>query len=133
LPYWTILLTGKAGYFWSLKNQFMQPVTRQISEQFSLGNFTFCYDHFADDVIWNIIGNRSLKGKQDVIAYCEQMSIEMASTTLANFNILGEADAIAIEGKCTFVDTENKPGEVSYCDIFLFSAGKIASINSYCI
>ena len=111
----------------------MQAATRQISEQFSLGNFTFCYDHFGDDVVWNIIGNRSLKGKQEVIAYCEQMSIEIASTTLANFNIVGEADAIAIEGKATFVDTENRPGEVSYCDVFRFRAGKITSIHSYCI
>lgn len=111
----------------------MQQANKEISEQFSKGNFSFCYDHFTDEVEWKIIGNKTLKGKRDVIDYCNQMSIEMKSASLTNFNIVVENNWIVIQGDCKFVDANNKAAEVSYCDVFHFDNRKIKTITSYCI
>ena len=111
----------------------MKPTIKEISEQFSKGNFPFCYDHFADDIEWKIIGAKTSKGKEDTVAYCEKMMIEMATSTLNNTNIIAEHNHIVIEGYCNFTDADNNPGEVAYCDVFHFENQKIMKITSYCI
>ncbi|MDQ6813042.1 MAG: hypothetical protein M3040_04835 [Bacteroidota bacterium] len=45
----------------------MAPTNKEISEQFSAGNFSFCYPYFADEVEWKIVGNKSVKDRENVI------------------------------------------------------------------
>ncbi len=111
----------------------MQPTNQEISNEFSRANFSFCYDRFTDGIEWKIIGNRTLKGKEDVIAFCEQMFSEMSAATFNNFNVVKENDFIVIEGRCDFTNPDNQPGEVFYCDVFRYNDEKITSITSYCI
>jgi ketosteroid isomerase-like protein len=111
----------------------MQPTKQEISNEFSRANFSFCYEHFTNNVEWKIIGDRTLKGKEDVIAFCEQMSSEIIGSTFNNFNAVTENDYIVIEGKCEYTSGDKQPGHVSYCDIFRFDDKKISSITSYCI
>ena len=111
----------------------MQPTYKEIAEQFSKGNFSFCYSHFGDEVEWKIIGSDSVKGKNEVIAQCEKMTTEIGSSTLNNLNTISENELIAIEGNCHYIGPDEKAGEVRYCDVYRFENSKIASITSYCI
>ncbi|GEO11062.1 nuclear transport factor 2 family protein [Segetibacter aerophilus] len=111
----------------------MQPSNKEIGERFSKGNFSFCYDYFAENIEWKIIGNTTVRGKEDVIAYCDKMSAEIGSDTLINSNTIFENNQIAIEGNCRFVGPDGKPSEIAYCDVYRFDNSKIASITSYCI
>ncbi len=104
-----------------------------ISEQFSKGNFPFCYEYFSDAVQWNIIGSDIMNDKQVVIAYCDKMMIEMNSSTLNNTNIIAVKDNVVIEGYCNYTDADNKSCKVSYCDIYHFNNDQLANITSYCI
>jgi hypothetical protein len=60
----------------------MKATNKEISEHFSKGNFPFCYDYFAENMEWNLVGNDITKGRNNVIEHCDKMMIEMATATL---------------------------------------------------
>ena len=111
----------------------MKENNKEVSHEFSKGNFPFCYEYFADNIEWKIVGNKTLKGKENVVVYCNEMMAETAACTFNNTNVITENNSIVIEGNCQFTDADNKPGEVTYCDVFLFENDKVSNITSYCI
>jgi ketosteroid isomerase-like protein len=111
----------------------MKTTNTELGQQFSAGNFTACYDYFASDIQWKVIGNKMLEGKEEVIKFCENMLQESANTTFKNFNMVVENNSIVVEGNCKFMNEDNTEGEVSYCDVYQFEGDKISKITSYCI
>ncbi|WP_018341506.1 nuclear transport factor 2 family protein [Cytophaga aurantiaca] len=111
----------------------MEATNRLVSQKFSNGAFAAVYTYFCDDIEWNIIGNQVLKGKADIIHFCDKMLTEMESSELTNNNIIETNEQIVIEGKCRYFDAEGKDAFVNYCDIYLFENDKIKTITSYCI
>jgi c-di-GMP-related signal transduction protein len=111
----------------------MKPITIELSNKFSEGNFAFCYDYFDTNIQWKIIGDKTLEGKEAVIHFCEKMLQENANTTFKNSNMIIENNNIVIEGNCKFLHQDNTEGEVSYCDVFTFENDKFLKITSYCI
>jgi ketosteroid isomerase-like protein len=108
--------------------------TKKLSEEFSKGNFEFCYNYFTDDIQWNIVGGSIIKSKDAVIAYCNKMIVEMAGSKLNNTNYIGGDDSlIAVQGYCDYVKENNGPGRVEYCDVYRFNGEKLQEITSYCI
>ena len=108
---------------------------QQISEAFSNGNFKFAFPFLADDIEWNIIGERILNGKEKVINFCSETATYFASVTTVFIteNIIAADDVIAINGKGSFTNKEAKITNVSSCDIYNFKEGKLKKITSYCI
>jgi ketosteroid isomerase-like protein len=111
----------------------MKPTNTELSQQFSEGNFASCYDYFASDIQWKIIGDRMIKGKEDVMKFCKNMLKESANTTFKNSNMVVENNQIVVEGNCKFLNEDKTEGEVNYCDVYIFNEDKIAKITSYCI
>jgi ketosteroid isomerase-like protein len=147
LSFCKIVTTQKASYlsllhsskfyqcanFVNTKSSNMKATNKEISDHFSKGNFPFCYNYFADNMEWNLVGNEITRGKNSIIEHCNKMTIEMSTATLRNTNIIGENENIAIEGICSYTDSDNNPAELAYCDVFRFANDKIVSITSYCI
>jgi uncharacterized protein len=111
----------------------MKTISTELSQQFSAGNFTACYDYLASDIQWKVIGNKTLEGKVEVIKFCENMLKESENTTFKNSNMVVENNTIVVEGNCKFMNEDNTEGEVNYCDVFQFEGDKISKITSYCI
>ncbi len=106
---------------------------KKICEEFSKGNFPATYIHFADDIEWKIIGDKIVSGKNNTIAFCTKMMIEIGSSTLKNINVITENNYVAIEGSCNFTNEEGKAASVEYCDVFRFEERKIKTITSYLV
>lgn len=128
-----VLQTGTHRYLTYLnKSKIMTTVTKQISKEFSKGNFPFTYNYMAEDVQWNVVGASVIKGKEAVIAHCNKMLGDMDGSVLTNTkHIVGE-DSIATEGYCDY-SNDGKPGRVEYCDVYKFDGEKLQGITSYCI
>lgn len=111
----------------------MKPLTKEISEEFSKGNFKFAYNYFADDIEWNVVGSTAVKGKEAVIDYCNKMLIEIGNSALINTSqIIGE-NVIAVQGYCDYVNENSTAGRIEYCDVYSFNEEKLREITSYCI
>ena len=109
--------------------------TRQISEEFSKGNFEFAYNYLSQDIQWNIVGDKLLTGKDQVIEFCNKSAeyFREVTTEFSTSNIIADANLVAISGIAVFINKENKRTEVSSCDVYLFEDGKLKEITSYCI
>ena len=113
----------------------MQPTYKQICEAFSNGNFRFSYHILAEDIEWNIVGDKLLKGKAAVIEFCNNTAAYFASvtTTFTISNIIADNTTVAIDGTALFVNTESKTTHLSSCDVYHFKDGLLKNITSYCI
>jgi SnoaL-like domain len=113
----------------------MPPTTTQIAEAFSGGKFEFAYPYLSDDIKWNIVGDKILSGKNDLIKFCDQTA-EYFLTVTTRFNmsnvIVGD-NTVAINGTAEFINKENKKTVVASCDVYIFENGKLKEVTSYCI
>lgn len=102
---------------------------------FSKGNFSIAFPYLADEVEWNVVGDKIIKGKEHVIDFCIQTAAYFASVTtvFAIVNVITSADKVAINGTAEFINKENKTTSVSSCDVYLFENGLLTTITSYCI
>jgi ketosteroid isomerase-like protein len=110
----------------------MKIIHEKVSEEFSKGNFEFAFSHFAEDVIWKVVGASVSEGKEAVIAYCKKMLVEMEGSVLINTTHTVGKNSIAKEGYCDYIN-DGKPGRVEYCDVYKFIGEKLQEIKSYCI
>jgi ketosteroid isomerase-like protein len=113
----------------------MKVAIKQISEEFSNGNFKFCYDYLADNIVWDIVGDKIIQGKENVIGFCNktaQYFLEV-TTTFSMHNIIVDGNCVAINGTAEFINQEGKLTHISSCDVYRFKNEQLLNITSYCI
>lgn len=113
----------------------MKAVIKQISEEFSNGNFKFAYHFLADDITWNIVGDKILQGKESVIEFCNTTAqyFSGVTTRFSMHNAIVDGDCVAIDGTAEFINQEGNSTHISSCDVYRFKNDQLLSITSYCI
>ena len=106
---------------------------KEISDAFSRGEFKSVFEHFDEHISWNIVGSPAIISRGSVIAHCNKMLSEMASSTMNNTNFIVSNDTVVVQGYCSYTNQDNSPGRVEYCDIFRFGNNKLQEITSYII
>jgi hypothetical protein len=107
-----------------------------IAQAFSGGQFVKCFAYLTDKTIWNTPGEQCLTGKNEIEAFCKNISAYFSSVT-TNFrqlNVIENNRCVAINGTAEFIRAEKRVSFVSSCDVYEFDKeNKIISITSYCI
>jgi hypothetical protein len=109
---------------------------KEIAAAFSNGKFELAYPYFAEEIEWIIVGANECKGKKAVIDNCEQTAAYFLSVTtlFTVFNIIGDANRIAINGTAEFIKENKRVAFVDACDVYEFNEkGRLQKIISYCI
>jgi hypothetical protein len=71
----------------------MERTFDQIAEDFSRHRFAETYPYLCDDARWNLVGDKQIVGKEDIVHVCEQSSDYLTSvrTTFNRFKtVIGE-------------------------------------------
>ncbi|KYG64814.1 ketosteroid isomerase [Bdellovibrio bacteriovorus] len=97
----------------------------------SKGNFEGFLEFCVDDIIWNMIGDEYLKGKEQVRAWMKKTYSSPPDFNAASWIIQG--DVLAVEGDITIKDTNGKSVHSKYCDVWRFRGGKMAELNAYAV
>lgn len=122
---------------WVLLNKEKMNVTlQQIAESFSGGQFDNVYQHLADNIIWNVVGENTFTGKQAVIDNCEQVAsyFKTVTTNFKTGNIIADNNRVVIDGTAEFTRDGKQVSFVWACDVYEFNdSKKIEKITSYCI
>jgi hypothetical protein len=113
----------------------METSIKAIAEAFSRHSFEIAYPHLHDDIRWNLIGETTLVGKENVKAACTQSSeyLSGVSTTFRKFQVVAEGNCVVIDSVSEYCDADKHISVVYSCDIYEFDGGKISVITSYCI
>jgi hypothetical protein len=59
----------------------MELTNEQIAEAFSRHDFEASYPYLADDVRWNIVGERLVESKENVISVCRESAAYLTGVT----------------------------------------------------
>lgn len=105
----------------------LEAANAAVSKGDHEGFLSFC----TDDVVWNFIGDRVLKGKAAIREY-------MAETykTPPKFDVsqwISDGDTLAALGEITLENGEGHAVHYSYCDAWRFRDGKMAELKAFVI
>jgi hypothetical protein len=108
---------------------------QQIAEAFSGHNSTATFPYLSETVTWNMVGDKTLEGKQNVMDTCHQSAEYLATvaTKFSKFKVVVSDNCIVIDSVADYVDNQQEVSTISSCDIYAFKNGLISEITSYCI
>ena len=113
----------------SVKNkEIVEKVNAAFAEGSIEGFLSFC----ADDVVWTMVGDKIVKGKDAIRQWMASMGkMEPPKFTVAN--VIAEGDFVAAHGEITMKDKDGKAAPYSYCDIYHFREDKIVELRAFVI
>lgn len=111
--------------------------SQQVAEAFSRHRFADVYDRLSRDVRWVVPGQKTVAGKDAVVAACESslagMS-ELASTDFSRFVAVGDDRVAAVDAIGRYVSQDGDTSVVSSADVYEFDAdGLVVTITSYAV
>src|SRR5690625_4765727 len=109
-----------------------KELLRDLSIAFAKNEIGFCMDWMTDDVAWEIIGDKLIRGKGDFEKALRQMK-DREVQQLRIQNIITHGNVGSVNGTLILNDKQS----VSFCDVYTFRGFsknlKIKAITSYII
>ena len=103
---------------------------KQINEAFTTGNAEFMTEHSVDDVQWNIVGVKTIHGKNELFLTIKKMKFSKADDLEYSYFIT-HGNKASINGTMSI-----GAKKYSFCHIYelnKFKNGKIKTITSYIV
>lgn len=104
---------------------------RQFNIAFAEGNVGFLTDNVAQDIVWDIIGDKKIEGNE---AFKEELE-KMQSTKVTEL-ILNQILSHGKEGAVNGLMTMENGNQYAFSDFYVFQSTKgekVKAITSYCI
>lgn len=105
---------------------------KDLSIAFAKNEIDFCMDWMTDDVVWDIIGDKLIRGKGDFEKALNQMK-DREVQQLSIQNIITHGNTGSVNGTLVLKDKRS----VAFCDVYNFRGfgknSKIKAITSYVI
>jgi ketosteroid isomerase-like protein len=109
-----------------------KQIVEKINKAFENNNPEEFLSYCADNVVWNMIGEKTTNGKTAVREWLAEMK-DMEPPKFTVEQLIAEGDSVACCGDMTMKDKEGKIGKYSYCDVYRFNNGKITELRSYVV
>jgi ketosteroid isomerase-like protein len=109
-----------------------KQIVEKINKAFEKNDPEAFLSYCTDNVVWNMVGEKTTNGKTEVREWLAQMKdMEPPKFTVDQF--IAEGDSVACCGDMTMKDKDGTPGKYSYCDVYRFRNGKITELRSYVV
>lgn len=107
----------------------------KFNEAYANKDKAYIFQNITDDIIWDMVGDRIIHGKEEFIKHWEVM--ETASTyALEIKNIITHGTMGVVDGNMKMTDPSGKARTFAFCDVYKFSGfknPKIKEMASYVI
>ncbi len=107
-----------------------RAIVEKVNASFADGNTEGFLSQCADDVVWTIVGSKTVSGKNAIREWMASMNMELPQFTVTN--VIAEGDFVTAYGDMTMRE-EGKTIPYAYCDIYRFRDGKIVELNSFVV
>ncbi|MGH9323592.1 MAG: nuclear transport factor 2 family protein [Vicinamibacteria bacterium] len=108
-----------------------KETVERINEAFADGSTEGFLSFCADDVEWTMVGEKTVKGKDQMRKWMASMDMEPPKFTVTA--IVAEGDLVAAYGDMTMREKSGETVPYSYCDIYRFRNDKVAELRSFVI
>jgi limonene-1,2-epoxide hydrolase len=111
----------------------MELTNEDVARAISGHQFEKAIPRLAEDIVWTLVGEEPLRGRDAVIALLEATEAELAATTTEfdRFRSLDAGDTVVVETVAHYVDATGDASQVASCDVYDFSGGELIEIRSY--
>lgn len=109
-----------------------KEIVEQVDAAFGANNIEGFLELCAEDVKWEIIGDKTIEGKDAIRQFAASMG-GMAPPKIENRRMIADGDSVAAHGTVTMASEAGKNTAYEYCDIYRFENEKIVELLSYVI
>ncbi|MFD2289151.1 nuclear transport factor 2 family protein [Pedobacter petrophilus] len=106
-----------------------QNIFIKANKALSEGKYEDFITYCSEDIQWKNVGERTLKGKQELLKY---ISSAYDGITFTTENSIKENDVVVELGQIVF-EKDGESKKSSYCDIWNFKDGMISQVTSFVI
>lgn len=112
-----------------------REIVEKVNAAFAEGNFEGFLSFCTDDVVWTMVGDRTVKGKENIRQWMKSMEAEHPEPPKFTVTdpIIAEGDFVVARGEMTMKDKDGRTNQYSYCDIYRFRDGRIVELNSFVV
>lgn len=108
-----------------------KEIVEKVNASFLEGNTEAFLELCADDVVWTMVGDNHVRGKENLRAWMASMNSEPPSFTVRE--IIAEGDFAACHGDMTMKNEQGGVDSYGYCDVYRMDEGKIREMTSYIV
>lgn len=103
----------------------------QANEAIARGDFEGFLRHCTEDTVWNFVGDRTLRGKEEVRRWMKETYKEPPRFKVRQ--LIEDGDMLAALGEITLPNENGEDTEYSYCDVWRFENGRLAELNAFVV
>ena len=107
-----------------------RQLLKDVSEQFAKGNMEFVEPYLADGIQWNILGNGTVSGRDEVLEVNKMAQLE-SFPKITIKNIVGEGNLVVVESTGEAQTKTGKPYNQTYCEVFRFKNQELQEVTTY--
>ena len=109
-----------------------KQIVKDVNDAFSRNSVEDFLGYCADNVIWTIHGDRTVKGRVAIRQWMSEMEgMEPPKFTIDE--VVAEGDTVVCRGDMKMKEKDGTTGDYAYCDIYRITNGKIDELNSYVV
>ncbi len=110
---------------------------RKFNEAFVQNDINFIVDATTDDILWTMVGDKTIRGKKDLAVSMNEMK-DSSGLKINVDSMIIDGDRAAVDGTMSFEDKEGNRKTYGFCDCYKFRKEneediKISELRSYVI
>lgn len=109
-----------------------KEIIQKVTAAFDASDTEAILGYMADDVSWEMMGDQTISGKDDMRKFLAGMSdMKMVSSTKKH--IIVDGDAAAVHGDVQYKGKDGQLMDMYYCDVYELENGKVEKMTSYIV
>ncbi|TFD87078.1 nuclear transport factor 2 family protein [Cryobacterium lactosi] len=107
----------------------------EIAQAFSSHRFEVALPYLADDIVWSVVGDEPVLGRDTVEKLCRRSAEDLVQVTteFQRFRTVVGGDSVVVDSLARYTEAGGDVSVVASCDIFDFVDGRVTEIVSYTI
>ena len=107
-----------------------QRVLEAANEAVARGDADGFLQYCTEDTLWEFIGDRTLRGKEEVREWMESTYVQPPRNEVQT--MIAEGDSLVAVGRITTIDGTVETTS-AYCDVWTFRDGRLAALRAFVV
>ena len=108
-----------------------KEVVEKVNAAFAKGDVEAFLACCADDVVWTMVGDKTVKGKGAIREWMGSMPMDPPKFSVDA--VVADGDFATAFGDMTMTEKDGSIVPYSYCDVYRFRGDKIVELNAFVI
>ena len=107
-------------------------IVDEVNAAFAANKFDGFLAHCTNDVVWTMVGDRTVSGVDAIRNWLSSMAGGEAPKFTVD-HVSGDGDTVTAYGDMTMKGQDGSAEPYAYCDVYRFRGDKIAELRSYVV